>query len=215
MSYIPRTAGRDQQNSCSRRCTVGQASGGAPGTQVGQLANRLCGSLRSFCHLAGTLHEGLPELFGLVSEHLSLPTDELALKLREFLRILHTHQLVKKVERIRQRLFRGQHRPPEDSRCLLIEGIHRLTRCNHQCLGRGLALIEVLFCDLSHPVHAIICNLDCSFGIALSEIRCTFGHSFASLDSRCTCEVRFLGALAKCQLMLMGFTACSRGCTVS
>jgi hypothetical protein len=48
--------------------------------------------------------------------------------------------------------------------------------------------------------------LDCSFGIALSEIRCTFGHSFASL---------ILGALAKCQLMLMGFTACSLGCTVS
>jgi hypothetical protein len=78
--------------------------------------------------------------------------------------------------------------------------MHRLTRCDYQCLDRGLALIEVLFCDLSQPVHAILCNLDCSFGIAFSEIGCTFGHSFASFTR---------GALAKCQLMLMGFTACS------
>jgi len=164
------------------------------------LADRLCGSLRSFCHLAGTLHEGLPELFGLVSEYLSLPTDELALKLRELLGILHTDQLVKKVERIRQSLFRSQHRPSDDSGRLLIEGIHRLTHCDHQCLDRSLALIEVLFADLSQPVHAIIRSLDCSFGNAFSEFHCTFGHSFASL---------IRGALAKCQLRCVGFTVCS------
>ncbi len=88
----------------------------------------------------------MSELFGLVNKHLSLPTDELVLKLREFLRVFHTHQLVKKVECIRQNLFRSQHRPSEDSRRLLIEGMHRLTRCDYQCLDRGLALIEVLFC---------------------------------------------------------------------
>jgi len=42
----------------------------------------------------------LPKLVSVVAEHLSLPTHEFALDLGEFLRILYTKDLVRKVERI-------------------------------------------------------------------------------------------------------------------
>src|SRR5205823_3887514 len=40
------------------------------------------------------LHHALPKLFGLISKYLSLPADELALKLSQFLRFPHTNQLL-------------------------------------------------------------------------------------------------------------------------
>ena len=46
-----------------------------------------------------SLHDPFSELFGLISQHLSLPTDELGLDLSEFLGLSHTNELVSKVER--------------------------------------------------------------------------------------------------------------------
>lgn len=44
---------------------------------------------------------GLPEFLGLVADDLSLPTHELALNLRELIRIFHPIESVQKVERAR------------------------------------------------------------------------------------------------------------------
>ena len=46
------------------------------------------------------LYEALPKLLCLISKYLSLPTDELALKLSQFLRFPHMNQLLSKLESI-------------------------------------------------------------------------------------------------------------------
>jgi hypothetical protein len=54
------------------------------------------------CGLCCVLHSPhyLPELFGLIFQQLSLPTDELSLDLSEFLWLFHTNKLLSNVERI-------------------------------------------------------------------------------------------------------------------
>jgi hypothetical protein len=57
---------------------------------------------RGLGQLICSLHDALAQVLGLISKYLSLPTDELALKLRQFLRFLHAKELVSEVEGVRE-----------------------------------------------------------------------------------------------------------------
>jgi hypothetical protein len=69
------------------------------------------GSPSRFCHsclgrlfyLLYPLHHPLPEPLGLVAEHLSLPTNKVALDLDEFLGLFDTNDFVSKIERAEYR----------------------------------------------------------------------------------------------------------------
>ena len=67
-----------------------------------------CSVQSSPCHIV-QFCDPLAELLGLISRQLSLAADKIALKLHQFLRLLHTKELVGKVERVRERLFGKQH----------------------------------------------------------------------------------------------------------
>src|SRR5215813_96328 len=139
--------------------------------------------MRGLCHAICRLHDALPKLFGLISKHLGLPTDELARKLSEFLRLAHADHPLGKVERIEERFFDQEHGALANDRRLLIHAFGRLASDHEHALESGLALAQILFGDFAHPVHAVGCRLHRSFGILLSEIRWTFGHSFRLLQS--------------------------------
>src|SRR5215831_5437327 len=72
-----------QQHSCSfASCSLGSPS-------------RFCRScLGRLFYLLYSLHHPLPELLGLVREHLSLPTNKVALDLGEFLGLFDTNDFV-------------------------------------------------------------------------------------------------------------------------
>src|SRR5215813_1278933 len=116
-------------------------------------------------------------------QHLGLPTDELALKLSEFLWLAHANHPLGKVERVEERFFGQEHGALANDRRLLIHAFGRLAGDHEHALESGLALAQILFGDFAHPIHAVGCRLHRSFGILLSEIRCTFGHSFRLLQS--------------------------------
>src|SRR5438067_10349683 len=68
---------------------------------LGTSSGRFCRSRQcGLCRVMYSLHDPFPDLFRLISQQLSLPTDELGLDLREFLWLFHTNELVSKVERI-------------------------------------------------------------------------------------------------------------------
>src|SRR5262245_31545646 len=121
---------------------------------------------------------------GMISKHLGLPTDELALKLSEFLRLAHADHPLGKVERVVERFFGQEHGALANDRRLLIHAFGRLAGDHEHALESGLALAQILFGDFAHPIHAVGCRLHRSFGILLSEIRWTFGHSFRLLQSQ-------------------------------
>src|SRR5215831_21410129 len=160
----------------ARRCSV-SGGFGSPSRRCRYLL------MRGLCHVICRLHDALPKLFGLISKHLGLPTDELALKLSEFLRLAHANHPLGKVERIEKRFFGQEHGALANDRRLLIHAFGRLAGDHEHALASGLALAQILFGDFAHPVHAVGCRLHRSFGILLSEIRCTFGHSFRLLQS--------------------------------
>src|SRR5215471_72386 len=138
--------------------------------------------MRALGHVICGLHDALPKLFGLISKDLVLPTDELALKLSELLWFPHANHPLGEVERVQERFFRQEHRALAKARPLLIHAFRRRPGDHEQTLESGLALAEILLGDLAHPVHAVGCGLHRSFGVLLSEIRCTFGHGFASFN---------------------------------
>src|SRR5262249_1362049 len=79
---------------------------------------------------------------------------------------------------------------------LLIHAFRRRPGDREQTLESGLALAEILLGDIAHPVHAVGCGLHRSFGVLLSEIRCTFGHGSASFNqSRSYWGCLFAGAV--------------------
>src|SRR5262245_7031204 len=168
-------SGNGLDRKAARRCTV-SGSFGSPSRRCRDLL------MRGLCHVICRLHDALPKLFGLISEHLGLPTDELTLKLSEFLRLAHANHPLGKVERVEERFFGQEHGALANDRRLLIHAFGRLA-CDHEhALESGLALAQILFGDFAHPIHAVGCRLHRSFGILLSEIRCTFGHSCASFN---------------------------------
>ena len=63
----------------------------------------------------------------------------------------------------------------------MVHAIGCLAGDRKEVLERRPALAEVAFGNLAHPVQAIVCHLDGAFGVWLSKIRRTFGHSFTSL----------------------------------
>src|SRR5262245_29367994 len=168
-------SGNGLDRKAARRC----ASGGF------RSPSRRCRDLlmRGLCHVICRLHDALPNLLGLISEHLGLPTDELALKLSEFLRLAHANHPLGKVERVEERFFGQEHGALANDHRLLIHAFGRLAGDHEHALESGLALAQILFGDFAHPVHAVGCRLHRSFGILLSEIRWTFGHSFRLLQS--------------------------------
>src|SRR5262245_12019491 len=133
-------------------------------------------------HLIGSPHDALPQLFGLVSQDLSLPADELALKLGKFLRFLHAKELLNKVERVGERFFGQEHGALADRRCLLIHAVDGFARDHEQALEGGLALCEILLRYFAHPVHAVVGRLHGALGILLGEVAGTFSHGSASLS---------------------------------
>src|SRR6266487_174233 len=138
--------------------------------------------MRALCHVICRLHDALPKLFGLISKDLGLPTDELTLKLSEFLRFPHANHPLGEVESVQERFFRKEHGAVANISRLLIHAFRRRSGDREQTLKSDLALAEILLSDLAHPVHAVGCGLHRSFGVLLSEIRCTFGHSSASFN---------------------------------
>src|SRR5262249_29295320 len=138
--------------------------------------------MRALGHVICGLHDALPKLFGLISKDLGLPTDELTLKLSEFLRLPHANHPLGEVEGVQERFFRKDHAAVAKPRRLLIHAFRRRPGDREQTLESGLALAEILLSDLAHPVHAVGCGLHRPFGVLLSEIRCTFGHGSASFN---------------------------------
>ena len=63
-----------------------------------------CSVQSSLCHIV-QFCDPLPELLGLISRQLSLAADKIALKLHQFLGLLHTKELVGKVGSVRERLL--------------------------------------------------------------------------------------------------------------
>src|SRR5262245_39375102 len=87
----------------------GSGSFGSPSRRFRRACERRLG------HLIGSPHDALPELFGLISQDLSLPADELALKLGEFLWFLHANELLNKVESVGERFFGHEYGALADS----------------------------------------------------------------------------------------------------
>src|SRR5262249_62086081 len=109
-------------------------------------------------------------------------TDELTLKLSKFRGSPHANHPRGEVESVQERFCRKEHGGVANTRRLLIHAFRRRPGDHEQTLESGLALAEILLGDLAHPVHAVGCGLHRSFGVLLSEIRCTFGHGFASFN---------------------------------
>jgi hypothetical protein len=88
-------------------------------------------------YVLGALHHLLSQLLGLIAEHLSLATNEVALDLSEFLRFSDTNHFVTKVERI---------------------GYCLLWLCSDCCQSRALVtLMDRLHLGLAGLVAASIC----------------------------------------------------------
>src|SRR5262249_53339767 len=151
---------------------------------------------RRLGHLIGSPHDALPQLFGLVSQDLSLPADELALKLGEFLWFLHAKELLNKVERVGERFFGQEHGALADRRCLLIHTIDGFARDHEQALECGLALREILLRYFTHPVHTVVGRLHGALGVLLGEVAGTFSHSSASFSLVFVCQSDRFGGLA-------------------
>ena len=92
------------------------------------------------CGIVGALHDPLSEFFRLISQQLSLPANEFALDAREFLRLLHPHELMRAVESIGERFFRKRQRVLANRRRLLIDVANGITGDGQQTVQSSFAL---------------------------------------------------------------------------
>jgi hypothetical protein len=105
--------------------------------------------VRALGHVICGLHDALPKLFGLISKDLGLPTDELTLKLSEFLRFPHANHPLGEVERVQERFFRKEHGAVANTSRLLI---HALRRRPGDRLSRA-ALLWLRFCSATSRIQ--------------------------------------------------------------
>ena len=108
-------------------------------------------------------------------EHLRLPTNEVGLNLREFLRFPYMNDLASTHERIGEHLFSNCYGVLTNSGRLPINATGSIPRDRKETLKSDLALVEVLFCYFSYPVgrlHGLFGTLRAKsvvpLGIALS-----------------------------------------------
>src|SRR5262249_18104269 len=91
-------SGNGLDRKAARRCSV-SGGFGSPSRRCRYLL------MRGLCHVICRPHDALPKLFGLISKNLRLPTDELALKLREIQRFPHANHLLGEIESVQEGFF--------------------------------------------------------------------------------------------------------------
>ena len=107
--------------------------------------------MRALCHVICRLHDALPKLFGLISKDLGLPTDELTLKLSEFLRFPHANHPLGEVESVQERFFRKEHGAVANTGRLLIHAFRRRPGDREQTLES--ALLWLRFCSATSRIQ--------------------------------------------------------------